>query len=274
MFSLLGISSAFQYCKMCHSGESIPVESESVVLDNAGATCKKYETMASALDATNTKCESYYQLLGNTRCGCDRPINAPNPGDVCHLCKNGASPPQNGIINLTQLGKWDAGSIECNEAKTYLVNFSVPTNTCAAFQSIGFKDCGCTDSLPTASPSSSSPTPPPGSPTESPSSKPSYTFQNTDCDAMREGIFPMINSDTRGSTNFNYTIGLELADGYSFEDVASPLQDKMDIIVSLASNEGCSDSTRRLKIRRSLGDDDVFVHYIDFENLQEIGEGE
>jgi hypothetical protein len=91
---------------------------------------------------------------------------------------------------------------------------------------------------------------------------------------MREGIFPMINSDTRGSTNFNYTIGLELADGYSFEDVASPLQDKMDIIVSLASNEGCSDSTRRLKIRRSLGDDDVFVHYIDFENLQEIGEGE
>lgn len=265
LFSLIGISSALQYCTLCHNGEDIPEEFEDLILDNEGDTCKKYETIATWLDATDEKCASYYQLIGFTRCGCERPNVTPRPEKVCNLCKNGGSPSQNSVIDLTQLGQWDAGNIECNEAQTYLDNFSMSPSSCAKFQSVGFKDCGCTPPA--------SPTPPPRSPTDSPSSKPSYAFQNTDCEVMKKGIFPMVDSDFRGSANFKYGIGLNLVDGITFEDVASPLQDVMDIIVSLAANKGCSGSRRRLEVRRFLGDDDVFVHYVDFENLEDIGNG-
>lgn len=249
---------------MCHNGEPIPSEFNSVVLDADGNTCLQYQTAGLAVDATDEKCESYYQLLGKTRCGCLRPEDAPGSDEFCHLCKNRAVPPENNVIDMTQLGRWDAGSITCREARDYLVNFSVSTSTCDKFQTIGFQDCGCTDRLPTTSPIGSPTTSP--SPTVSPSRRPSYSFADPDdCDALKNGRFPMVDSDHLGSTDVTYTMSLKLADGYSFDDVASKLQDRMDIIVSLAANEACNGSRRRMEVRRVLGD--VFIHYVDFERL-------
>jgi len=261
LLALLGINSVFG-CRMCHNGDSIPDEFNGVVLDADGSTCQHYQTAALALDETDEKCESYYQLLGKARCGCLRPEDAPGSDERCHVCKNGAPPPENNFIDMTRLGLWDAGSITCHDAKDYLLNFSVSTNACDTFQTIGLQDCGCTNLLPTSSPS----------PTTSPSRRPSYSFADPDdCDALNEGIFPMVDSDYLGSTDVAYTMSLKFADGYTFVSVASDLQDKMDIIVSLAANEACSGSRRRMDVRRVLSD--VFIHYVDFERLQDVGGG-
>lgn len=257
---LLGINSAFG-CRMCHNGDRIPNEFNAVVLDAGGNTCQQYQTTALAVDATDEKCASYYQLLGKTRCGCLLPEDAPGSDEFCPLCKNRAVPPENNLIDMTQLGLWDAGSITCLEARDYLVNFSVSTSTCDKFQTIGFQDCGCTDRSPTTSPTV------PPSPTASPSRRPILSFADPDdCDALKNELFPMVDSDYLGSTDVRYTMSLKLADGYSFDDVASKLQNRMDIIVSLEANEACTGSRRRMEVRRFLGNN-VYVHYVDFEDL-------
>jgi hypothetical protein len=163
----------------------------------------------------------------------------------------------NNVIDILKLGNWQAGGITCLEARDYLINFLVSEDSCQTFQQIGVHDCGCTDLLPTPSPTTS----------------PTFVDEvKIDCEALAKGIFPTIDSDYVSSTDITYSMELQLAEGYSFDDVASPLQDQMDIIVSLDVNDHCSSSSvRRLEIERKL--ENMIIHYVDFENLTDGGGG-
>lgn len=247
-------------CSMCYDGSAIKSTYANVVLDsdeNGQYTCEQYATTALTIDEADVKCESYYRLIGKARCGCPRPPVAPRVDEVCHICMNGALPPENNVIDMKQLGNWGAGGITCLEARDYLINFFVSEDSCMKFHQLGVQNCGCTDLLPTPSPTTS----------------PTFVDQvKIDCDALANGIFPTINSDYVGSTNISYNMGLQLAEGYKFDDIAGPLQNQMDIIISLDVNDHCSSSSvRRLVVQRNLGD--VIIHYVDFENLRDGGGG-
>jgi len=249
-----------QACSICYDRRSLGSEFTNMVLDSDASgdyTCQHYATAALSIDETDVKCESYYRLIGKERCGCPRPPMAPSLNEMCHLCINRALPPLNNVIDITKLGNWEAGGITCSETRDYLVNFLVSDNACQKFHQIGVQNCGCTDLLPTASPTTS----------------PTFVDEvKIDCDALANGAFPTINSDYAQSTNIAYSMELQLAEGYSFDDVTSPLQDQMDIIISLELNNHCSTtSVRRLEIRRNLGN--MIIHYVDFENLTDVGGG-
>lgn len=247
-------------CSICYDGSTIRSQYANLVLDsdaNGEYTCQHYATASLAIDETDVKCESYYRLIGKARCGCPRPPLAPSVDEMCHFCINRALPPDNNVIDIQKLGNWQAGGITCLEARDYLINFLVSEDSCQTFQQIGVQDCGCTDLLPTPSPTTS----------------PTFVDEvKIDCDALAKGIFPTIDSDYVSSTDITYSMELQLAEGYSFDDVASPLQDQMDIIVSLDVNDHCSSSSvRRLEIERKL--ENMIIHYVDFENLTDGGGG-
>jgi hypothetical protein len=246
---------------MCYDGSAIRSDYVNLVLDsdaNGDYTCQQYATAALSIDETDVKCESYYRLIGKARCGCPRPPLAPSVDEMCHLCINRALPPENNVIDIKQLGNWEAGGITCFEARDYLINFLVSDNSCQKFHQIGVQNCGCTDLLPTPSPTTS----------------PTFVDElKIDCEALANGIFPTIDSDYVSSTTISYSMGLELAEGYNFDDIASPLQNEMDIIVSLDVNDKCSSpSVRRLEVGRNL--ENMIIHYVDFENLADVGGGE
>ena len=242
-------ASAAKPCDMC-IGKKMPAGYVDVVVEG-DFTCKGYEWQALFIDESDEQCESYYQLIGHTKCGCPIDDETDSDQEKCDLCMDGSSPSKESeMIDIIHLGQWEAGGISCLEASGYLSSFSASPSTCSKFQELGVKNCGCQDASPSASPS--------------------YVDEKQpDCEALRQGIFPSIESQFIETTEFDYHLNLDLTEEVTVAEIALDLQKKISVIVSLEAVEGCSSSNDFI-IRL----DDVIIHYVKFIELVERADGE
>lgn len=240
----LAISTSFSlHCSICVGSDEIENEYDTVLQK----TCRQLSYEALFSNSDDDICLTHYNLLGFTHCGCGPPPEKPDSN--CGLCIDGSMPP---LLN----SPYDQeGVFTCGEVYDYLLHFPQSSDTCDSFQGAGINMCGCPDIHPSNQPSNF--------PT-------SVIEKEPDCDALRDGIFPLIDEDLSQSIGFQYDFEIFLDTEFNFTDVESELQGALSNEVS-ANAAGCGEKENRRHLHeRKL--EDLKIYYVDFDQLVQSGE--
>lgn len=265
-------------CSMCSGNFKVPAEYSNVVLD-IGANgneykCEAYAGAALAYYDSEERCESYFQLIGHTKCGCPRINNEGartiNDNERCSLCIDGSAPPGKfNKFDLLELGPWEAGGINCLDVSGYVSTFNRSSQLCSKYQSIAVEHCGCPDfspsNFPSFSPVAMPSHIPSGSPTFLLSNSPSIYSMNPDCNTLDQNHYPSVDSQFLEMNKLDYHLKLNHTLGINVQDISLILQKQMSQVVSIEAVPECSSCETK---HHHL--DHIIFHYVHFHEIEAI----